>query len=405
MTRIDMSRMVQSAPPVKNSTTPPDSSDSKTDFASKLKEKEQPVQEEAKKPRPEKEEEGKGTEEAKDSHKKKQEPGLPGKNADLQVTAEAMLKLQETLNQLVENHVPASKQGHETLAAALTGTKLAGTVQKEGTVLPQVQAGKAVLKETMAMAGHVTGKELLEAAAKTDQTPLAMVKEASGEKPGAETKHHEGAGKEPAQAKIAGNTAQSPKAAQPVHKEGFSGKHEPDPGEGKAHNPRAGEEAATHNIQNTGNHTLFRETPVREQAETVTMRTTPETFAPDLGRVLAAKLPGNNGTLSIELEPESLGKMTIKVVYEAGRAAVSIMSANPKTLELLSQSAGDIAQILEQKTGQQTVVYTPQQPQQDMDGRQGGQEGGGRGQDQDQEHQRRQGQPDSFAQQLRLGLV
>lgn len=140
----------------------------------------------------------------------------------------------------------------------------------------------------------------------------------------------------------------------------------------------------------------------RNIPETVTVRTAPETFPVDVGKTIAAKLPGNNGMLTIELEPAAFGKMTIKVVYEAGRAAVSIMSANPKTLELLSQSAGEIANILEEKTGQQTVVYTPEMYQESEDYR-GHQERGN--QRQDDEREKRRSQPDSFAQQLRLGLV
>lgn len=403
MARIDLSQMVQSTAPVKESRTAPDSSKPKSDFAQKLKEKDQSVQEEAKNPKPEKEDGGKDTTEVKDSNKKKQESGLPGDHAGLQAEAGMMLKLQEALNQLMENHLQVPGQGHVEMAAVLAGSE-AAAVQKEGAVLPQVMAGSAVLKETMASSGLVTGKELLEAAVKTDAAALLPGKEAVTEQPDAESKKHAQADPEnQAAVKASGKTGQP---LQSVHKEGFSGKNEPDHGDGKPHENRPGGETAyAHSLQNAGNHALFRETPVRERPETVTVRTTPETFTADLGKALAAKLPSSNGTLSIELEPAALGKMTIKVIYEAGRAAVSIMSANPKTLELLSQSAGDIAQILEQKTGQQTVVYTPQQPQQDMDGRQGGHENGGRRQDRDQENDKRQGQPDSFAQQLRLGLV
>lgn len=133
------------------------------------------------------------------------------------------------------------------------------------------------------------------------------------------------------------------------------------------------------------------------------VKTTPADLPADLGKNLAARMPGKNGTLTIELEPASLGKVMVKVVYEAGRASVSLIAANPKTLEILSRNAGEIAGILESRTGQETVIYTaPPEPQYSESER----EGRGERRDQDQqEHSKQKNQSDSFAQQLRLGLV
>ena len=143
---------------------------------------------------------------------------------------------------------------------------------------------------------------------------------------------------------------------------------------------------------------------IRQPSEAVPVRTTPETLPEDVGKAIAAHLPERNGEMTIELEPASLGKMTIRVIYEEGRAAVSILTSNPKTLELLSQKAGEIVQILEERTGQQTVVYTPE-PQPEPDGRQGGQERSEERQNHNPQKQQNRHQPDSFVQQLRLGLV
>ena len=110
----------------------------------------------------------------------------------------------------------------------------------------------------------------------------------------------------------------------------------------------------------------------------------------------------------MELEPANLGKLTIKLVYEAGKAAVSIMATNPKTLEILNQKAAEIASILEEKTGQQTVIYTHESQQGSEE--QLNQEHHSR-QDREAEEERRQNQDgkgsfsESFVQQLRLGLV
>ncbi len=151
-----------------------------------------------------------------------------------------------------------------------------------------------------------------------------------------------------------------------------------------------------------GMDTLFRQMDVKSAMNSETVSTSPETFAPDIGKALAARIPEKNGTLTIELEPASLGKLTIRVVYESDRATVSILASNPKTLELLNQNAAEIAHIMEEKTGQQTMIYVPESQEQ-MDARTD--EQGHRGQDRDQEEPKHRDQSDAFAQRLRLGLV
>ena len=78
-------------------------------------------------------------------------------------------------------------------------------------------------------------------------------------------------------------------------------------------------------------------------------------------------------------------------------------------MELLSQKAGEIASILEEKTGQETIIYTqaPQEenPEENPDQNRGGQ--GGRQEHNERHPSREEGrhEAESFAQQLRLGLV
>ena len=119
-------------------------------------------------------------------------------------------------------------------------------------------------------------------------------------------------------------------------------------------------------------------------------------YAPD------TKISEKKGKLELSLEPERLGKLTIRLEYEKGKTEVTIFSTSAKTLEILSKEAGHLAQILEEKTGTPTVIYTPEQTEnrQNMDQ----DPGHGRNGRQDQKEQR-QKQDDSFAQQLRLGLA
>lgn len=150
--------------------------------------------------------------------------------------------------------------------------------------------------------------------------------------------------------------------------------------------------------------------PTERTAADVPLKTSEQTLPEDLGHTLAARLSETGRTLTVELEPASLGKLTIRLVYEGDRAAVSILANNPRTLELLNQKASEIAAILEEKTGQETVIYTqPAEPNRDQpenDGRQGGQGSGSENREEGrQNREKEKHQADSFAQQLRLGLI
>ena len=144
----------------------------------------------------------------------------------------------------------------------------------------------------------------------------------------------------------------------------------------------------------------------REQVEapSVPVRTSEPTLVNDVGRTLAQRFPESNGTLTIELEPVSLGKLTIQVLYESGKATVSILATNPKTLELLSSRATELASILEERTGQETVIYTGQ-PEGEQPYHEQQREGQQREQRQESQEHKGQADQDSFLQQLRLGFV
>lgn len=141
------------------------------------------------------------------------------------------------------------------------------------------------------------------------------------------------------------------------------------------------------------------------QAGEHTVKSTIEELPQELGKAVAAGKPGDSQVLTVELEPVSLGKLTIRLEYEAGRTMVSVMASNPKTLELLSQKASEIASILKEHTGEETVIYT-EQPQKEPGEEAQEQSGrGGQQQERQQHRQEKQPQTDSFMQQLRLGLV
>lgn len=132
------------------------------------------------------------------------------------------------------------------------------------------------------------------------------------------------------------------------------------------------------------------------------LKTNETLLTQDTASLLASHFPAKGGTMEVELEPAYMGRLTIRVAFEGGKTAVTVLASDQRTLDILSQNVGQIAQILEERTGQQTVVYMPDQA-----------ESGQSGQEKQPDHQNRQEngrrekgrEQDSFAQQLRLGLV
>lgn len=111
--------------------------------------------------------------------------------------------------------------------------------------------------------------------------------------------------------------------------------------------------------------TLKTDAPIRKEAERVPgdekvermhLLTKEEALPKDVAEFLGEKIDFHKGELKIELEPRSLGQITVKLNFQSGKANIVIFAENPKTLHLLQNGAEDMARIVEQKTGEQTRV-------------------------------------------------
>lgn len=129
----------------------------------------------------------------------------------------------------------------------------------------------------------------------------------------------------------------------------------------------------------------------------------------NLAQTMADHMKAGKNEFEIWLEPANLGKMAIKVAYESGRAMISIMCTNEKTMELISQNAKQLGNILQQHTGDETVVvidhpesdYLQQKMNQEQQSGQQQEEQDNK----DKQEQKQDSEHESFLQQLRLGLM
>lgn len=144
-----------------------------------------------------------------------------------------------------------------------------------------------------------------------------------------------------------------------------------------------------------------------QKAET---QTETEEIMAQLPKDLADKL-ANQKEVTIQLEPENLGKLVIKASFEDGKAMVSILCTSEKTLELLSSHARTLGSIMESNMGSPTSIvldkteenYLNQQRNEEQAQQEARREQEARQQQQNEE--RRKPRSEDFLAQLRLGLV
>ncbi len=117
----------------------------------------------------------------------------------------------------------------------------------------------------------------------------------------------------------------------------------------------------------------------------------------------------DKGEISLQLEPEYLGKITIKAVYEHGTASVLITCSDPGGAERLSHYAADLGVILQERMGQPTEVIVDRQPDsytEQYDQNPGGEDRQESAREQSRRQKERSRELDGdFLHQLRLGIM
>lgn len=121
-----------------------------------------------------------------------------------------------------------------------------------------------------------------------------------------------------------------------------------------------------------------------------------------LSEQIMSQIKTDQKSLEVQLEPHNLGKILIKVAYEKDQMSVSVVCTESKTLKLLSQSAGELGNILENNLERPVHVIVDKHQADYLDN---GQEQQGNGREQ-QEHRQNHSDDvgDDFIQKLRLGI-
>ena len=204
------------------------------------------------------------------------------------------------------------------------------------------------------------------------------------------------------------------KTAQPEKKESFrSGTEEQDADSSAAFGKKtASEEPEIVNAaeaQLRSNSLFAKDMSAAGSTQTAEVSTTRAAMTEDIADYLAAHFPQKNGTFQIELNPQNLGRVMIRVVYETGRAVVSIAASQADTMRMLSQNAQQMGNILRDATGEETTVVVPEtsaQNQQDNATNTEARSQNRREADESPDHDKnRRSQSDEFLNRMRLGIV
>ena len=124
---------------------------------------------------------------------------------------------------------------------------------------------------------------------------------------------------------------------------------------------------------------------------------------------IAKQVASGKQHIEIQLHPDNLGTLVIKASCEAGKAVISIMCSEAKTMQAMSQQARELAGIVEARTGNETQVIV-ERPSEDYLQQQQ-QEQNSRGQEREPDREQRDNHKGEFResfdflQQLRLGLA
>ncbi len=139
-----------------------------------------------------------------------------------------------------------------------------------------------------------------------------------------------------------------------------------------------------------------------ETADTTLSLQNLEELNAKLSDKIISQIETGRKSLEIQLEPHNLGKILIKVAYEKDQVSVSVICTENKTLRMLSQSAGELGNILESNLERPIHVLVDKQQADYLNNNQEHQNNGREQQEQRQKHSEDYG--DDFIQKLRLGI-
>lgn len=128
-----------------------------------------------------------------------------------------------------------------------------------------------------------------------------------------------------------------------------------------------------------------------------------------LSKQIAEHAAKGRTEFEIQIAPEHLGKIAVRVLYENGQTSISILCSEKQTFDIVGKHAGEIGVYMEKNLGETSVYVEQNQPdyqdRQDTGYNQAGRESEQQRQREQSEKQRAKEEAGQFLQKLRLGLL
>lgn len=134
----------------------------------------------------------------------------------------------------------------------------------------------------------------------------------------------------------------------------------------------------------------------------------PEELPEKVTEQLMTKISEGIKEFEIHIEPANLGKIAVKILYQAGQTTVSIMCTEKRALDILGRNAGEIGQIIDKNLGGTTTIVVDKQESDYLNQtRDENQQNGQNGEQEQKDGKKEQSADDAqdFLQKLRLGLA
>lgn len=162
---------------------------------------------------------------------------------------------------------------------------------------------------------------------------------------------------------------------------------------------------------------LFQEKPL-EQKQTVEVHTDGDVtvystvkaddvnqLEANLSEAIIKEIDSGSKELEVQLEPENLGKIHIKISYDEEQISVSVLCSESKTLKLISQSAGELGSIMESNLERPIQVLVDNHETDYLNNQENREGKQGQGHQQQQQNTEQEDDKVDFIQKLRLGIL
>lgn len=135
----------------------------------------------------------------------------------------------------------------------------------------------------------------------------------------------------------------------------------------------------------------------------------PKELPEKIGNQLLTKMVEGVRELEVQIEPQNLGKIAVKVLYSANQATISIICSEKKTMEMLGNHAREIGDMIDRNLGGTTTIIVEKQENDYLNQSRDGNNQSEQNEEQQKKQEKEQSQDTTeageFLQKLRLGLV